>query len=864
MKGANSKGTSGSNSERTKPGAHEVGFFLSPREKILEKRSLELTSLESGRLLLDSSIGLASEAYSLKHSKVEWCRLDVREVRAGLLAALFVLASLSSPINAQDSSKEILMNDNLVTNGTVWIGFTCREVACHGMELIVSLNGVETVHEDPHFVQWSGFVVGNVSWTLLADSGVTVSEIRLEMIFNWDDEWTELVDLPDVVAAPGSQDEFSLIDTISPHQFATYDNPSFDSLHSANCDGYGQCLFPSSENSFGALNADNDYWLPGNTQGTVEEWYDSIQNCKAYNVTTEVKDCDFEWSDGILYVGALENKNDKDAVMITGNPGDIILINSLRGPGDISIEIWERGNEVKSLIETLDKADLEHYLEYPADGELWIRIVDPSEEEYSPYELEIIRYDQNYERLSEELAASPIGEFFDGEFLPFKSQVDPNKFLPILYRGHVGSSDSDGDSLKFSSGAKIRMEASCSFTGDINVQILLHGINGSILPLDVGCNEIFETSADTDSVEIIMTTQNITAGWALILDSLDSGDGNMIGDAPDVMWSETEPYSYWGPLVPGPVGASPYSGSVGIGDSIDIHPFEISDENGSMVLLNSVIDSRVTYQIQSLDQETWQILNYTNGTVISLPKGIHAIRVEGLFPIMADVTYSFVIVYLGEDVPDEGEYRDLSHLFTNFYVLIGIIMLLPLAVVTWWNRSSLFGARKNEYALGEHEIRRLRSLRERLSISAKESEIDQEDVENALRKLGDSPWEGVLGEWGEPLLNYMTEQIEICSWGVPGGDFLIVGIRTFESEWKLAAMSVGSPEGSHVTVRGVSPSHLFEDGEIFLDSLAPHSKKFLRLTIGGDPSSIELEVSGLVEGESLAAVPRQALVWEEE
>ena len=63
---------------------------------------------------------------------------------------------------------------------------------------------------------------------------------------------------------------------------------------------------------------------------------------------------------------------------------------------------------------------------------------------------------------------------------------------------------------------------------------------------------------------------------------------------------------------------------------------------------------------------------------------------EGLSPIVGDVEYEFYMVYLGEDIPDEGEYRDLSHLFTNFYVLIGGLMLLPLAVVLWWNGSLFF------------------------------------------------------------------------------------------------------------------------------------------------------------------------------
>ena len=39
---------------------------------------------------------------------------------------------------------------------------------------------------------------------------------------------------------------------------------------------------------------------------------------------------------------------------------------------------------------------------------------------------------------------------------------------------------------------------------------------------------------------------------------------------------------------------------------------------------------------------------------------------EGLSPISGDVIYEFTILYLGENIPDDGS-TDMSHLFTNFY-----------------------------------------------------------------------------------------------------------------------------------------------------------------------------------------------------
>ena len=57
---------------------------------------------------------------------------------------------------------------------------------------------------------------------------------------------------------------------------------------------------------------------------------------------------------------------------------------------------------------------------------------------------------------------------------------------------------------------------------------------------------------------------------------------------------------------------------------------------------------------------------------------------------------------------------------------------------------------------------------------------------------------------------------------------------------------------------------MFEDNEVFLDTLSPKTKRFLSLEISGSPSLLELEVSGLVDGEPLAAVPREALSFDGE
>ena len=554
-------------------------------------------------------------------------------------------------------------------------------------------------------------------------------------------------------------------------------------------------------------------------------------------------------SEGASFIGILDTSADDDAILVEGDNGDVVKISNIQSPDSISIEYWSRSVS-KTLMGSISSSESNSvYLAYPEDAELWIRIVHSDESDFSPYRFDLARFDDENE--------GPSGEELGNPWM-YDFQLISNSISNDLYRGHISSNDQLGDSLLISTGAKISLPIICHFTGEVALEILLHELDGEkekIVEDSNQCPQNIETSPYSTGIEFRIKSEQVIE-WEIEVTQPISGDGVLLGDAPDLLWLETGPSEFWSLLSPS---TTPYSGSLGIGDRIDIHPFEIVDSNGSMVMIRSDIESPVTYQIQTLSQDSWQILNYTNGTVISIPPGIHAIRVEGLSPIVGDVEYEFYIVYLGENIPDEGEYRDLSHLFTNFYVLIGGLMLLPLAVVLWWNRSLFLEKRNTRTGFEIHGIKKLELLRERLSPDGENLEGDAEDIVKALSMLGDSSWDEALNDLGEPSLRHMTEQIEICSWVIPESRFLIMGIRTFQDKWELTALSVSSPEGSTASIAKVSPEHMFENNEIFLDTLNPETKRFLSLEISGDPYLIELEVSGLVDGEPLAAVPREAI-----
>ena len=559
-------------------------------------------------------------------------------------------------------------------------------------------------------------------------------------------------------------------------------------------------------------------------------------------------------SEGASFVGVLDTSADDDAILVEGDNGDVVKISNIESPDSISIEYWSRSDS-KTLIGSISSSESSSvYLDYPEDAELWVRIVHSDESDFSPYRFNLVRFDDENE--------GPAGEELGNPWI-YDYQLSSNSTSYDLYRGHISSNDQLGDSLLISTGAKISLPIACHFTGEVALEILLHEIDGEkekIVEDSNQCPQNIETSPSSTGIEFRVKSEQVIE-WEIEVASPVSGDGVLLGDAPDLLWLESGPSEFWGLISPS---NTPYSGSLGNEDRIDIHPFEITDSNGSRVMIRSDIESPVTYQIQTLSQDSWQILNYTNGTVISVPPGIHAIRVEGLSPIVGDVEYEFYMVYLGEDIPDEGEYRDLSHLFTNFYVLIGGLMLLPLAVVLWWNRSLFLEKKNTRTGFEIHEVKKLELLRERLSLEGENLEGDTEGIVKALSMLGDSSWDEALYDLGKPSLRHMTEQIEICSWVIPESSFLILGIRTFQEKWELTALSVSSPEGSTASITKVSPDHMFEDNEVFLDTLSPETKRFLSLEISGSPSLLELEVSGLVDGEPLAAVPREALSFDGE
>jgi len=445
-----------------------------------------------------------------------------------------------------------------------------------------------------------------------------------------------------------------------------------------------------------------------------------------------------------------------------------------------------------------------------------------------------------------------------GEALPFYGESS------LLYHGHLAASDSQGDSLLIASGAKMKLEPLCSFTDIVSVEIVLHQMDGSSLAVGSGCAEEFETTEKTVSVEFGLTTQGRTAAWSIMLRSLEAGDGSLIGDAPDAVWELGGPDSRWQVLS---LEAATIGGSLDASDTTDVFAFSVTEENGSYVRVQKIGDSPVTFTLMTLDQETGEVVNSTDGSMMIVPLGVHALKIDwgqGIGQGEGTREYEFSLPYNGPYEPVENEFVDMSHEARGFYMFAGFMLLTPLLMVLWWNRAAIFSGAPLASDIEKHERRRLRRLRERLAEALSAESIDEREIEYSLKQLGDSPWRAVIQDWGEPLLRHMTEQVEICVWRISEGDaVLLLGIRVAEVPWELAAMRIHAPEGAKVGISSVSPSRLFQDDEIFLDTLSEGSRVFLSLALEGGPTSLGFQLSGLVGGEPLAATPNRALDWGE-
>lgn len=550
-------------------------------------------------------------------------------------------------------------------------------------------------------------------------------------------------------------------------------------------------------------------------------------------------------------VGSLEDGSDKDSIEILGQAGDFITIPWPLMPESAELEFWLRNDSAKTLLDPFEAdGDGWFHFEYPEDGTLWLRIKQESDAGFAAYELYVMRRAATLEASWGELS-NPWGE---ENALPFPDSNTDG------FDGWISPSDDEGDAVRVEVVGRMSIFFNCWSDDDsVTFEVLVIDSEGLATTLENeadDCPDHFDTPAGTSALEFRMTSDSLTS-WSVQMNEYPAGDAGQMGDAPDKLWTDSDDLSLW----PSLGFDENIDARMSDDEYVDVFAFVVTEANGSRLYVDADTSQPVRYQILVLDQTTWAILNSSTGGLIDVPPGTHAIRVEKLGE--ASLTYyDFTLVNAGEITdPELPDFVDQSELFTEYYVFAGAFLIAPALLVIFWNRKRWISG-ISDIEIEAHERRRLRRLRERLTSLLAAEVIDEQVIDSALHQLGDSPWQAVVADWGEPLVRHNTEQVEICAWRISEGDAtMLLGIRIANSPWELAAMRVHAPEGANVSIGAVSPQHLFQGDEIFLDTLKSGSRTFLRLTLEGEPSNIGFHLSGLVDGEPLAAVPNRALEW---
>ncbi len=618
-------------------------------------------------------------------------------------------------------------------------------------------------------------------------------------------------------------------------------------------------VIANSENSMEDLLFEMSQWINANFSSMIIEGDDWLDNIPSPGITVDQEPVDPTWDcpidtchnihpNGVHWViGSLIDGSDKDSIEILGDAGDIIEMPVPVMPESVEIEFWLRNDSTKTLLEAFEPdEDGQFRFDYPEDGHLWLRIKQLPENGFAAYGFYILRHSPDLESSWGELAA----DWGEREPILFPSEAQ-------TLRGWVSFSDTEGDTIRVESASRMGLSVNCWDRSEkVNFEVFLISSDGTVSDVDGGCTNAITTNVDTVALEFRMTSETL-AEWNIALTEYPKGDAGAMGDAPDRLWVITDDFSNWPNVSFNQTIEARMSGD----EFVDVFAFEVTSANGSKLHIDADLTQPVTYQIFVLNQETWSIENASDGGLIDAPYGIHAIRVEKIGD--ASLTYyDFKLIDDGEIVEiDPGLFTDQSNLFTDYYIFAGIFLLAPAVLVIFWNRNRWRDG-INQIEIEQHELRRLRRLRERLTALLAEEDTNEQVIDSALHQLGDSPWQAVVEDWGGPLLRHNTEKVEICAWRInEGKNTMLIGIRIAESPWELAAMRVYAPEGASVSIAEVSPKHLFNGDEIFLDTLSPLTSTFLRLSISGEPSNIGFHLSGLVNGEPLAAVPNRAIDW---
>ena len=404
------------------------------------------------------------------------------------------------------------------------------------------------------------------------------------------------------------------------------------------------------------------------------------------------------------------------------------------------------------------------------------------------------------------------------------------------------------------------------------------GTIGAIYSAEVG-----DRIPSQDGIIGIEIMWNCTCVWSsslVLYQHYDAGDSF---DAPSALPSNKNVDNSSWPLVE--MNGETYSGELALfmDDMSDIVRVETHGWNESIHLVDVIVEgdiSKLTITIWDIEQDSWQILDTVSATYsmnsiktsLEVGLGTHFVRIEYNDINNTDTDIVNWQIRISTAVLDEGEEpwfppsEKVKDAANWFYWMIGGLMLLPVIIflINLKREASFASKLQSELSFKRN---RLSWLKEKLD----KGEFVQKDLSKSLKAVASLEWETAISVWGTPKLRHHTYGIDLAIWNLDEriceGWPLLIGINPQESNWEVAALKFESPEGEAWLVENVNPKLLSRNNEIFLDVLSKGSRFFIQVELSGKASSLDLHLSGMVNGEPMAAKPSQTInreIFEEE
>ena len=152
-----------------------------------------------------------------------------------------------------------------------------------------------------------------------------------------------------------------------------------------------------------------------------------------------------------------------------------------------------------------------------------------------------------------------------------------------------------------------------------------------------------------------------------------------------------------------------------------------------------------------------------------------------------------------------------------------------------------------------------------LSKKLDEGSFSPSDLSKALRSVSTLDWEEALAVWGEPQVRHFTTGIDMAVWSLDsrisdsGAWPILIGLRPQDCEWSVAALKFEANEGGEWSVEKVEPKLLHRSNEVFLDTIHDNTRVFIRVDLTGNAESTDIYLSGMVNGEPMAAKPANTI-----